>query len=102
MVVAMYKSYSSKDAFWDDFSQPAVEGGDLRGPRFVWADIVPKARDLQFAADSLEVEAAKLEYGDAFTKMFSYKSAGQQREYSTPAKVAKRYRAMKGRPALWD
>ena len=101
-MVAIYKTYSSPDAFWDDFSKPANGNGCVRGPRLAWSSIVHKARNIRDKADVEMEKAARAEYTLDFDEVFAYRVGGSVRVLLTPAKIAARYRALRNKPAPWD
>jgi hypothetical protein len=70
--------------------------------RLCWTEIVKKARGLRQSLDQKHAELAKEEYKDCFYEKFSYRIGCKTELYSSPLKIARKYRQLRGIKSIFD
>jgi hypothetical protein len=105
LFVSAVKSYGRMEDFWLRHSDPTGDNGN--GPRKDWSwtkilQALKRRRQQVDEADTLQVRLAFDGKDDELKAHFSYRKGNKLVPLKAQSQIARRFRAMKGRPRFWD
>jgi len=77
----------TEEGFWQKYSSPD-------GMHMAYTTICKMMKQERIAADRIDAERAKEEYGDRFCAVFEYRRGGERHVMNKPATIAKHYRSL--------
>ncbi|KAF8258446.1 hypothetical protein EI94DRAFT_1754671 [Lactarius quietus] len=77
----------TEEGFWQKYSSPD-------GMHMAYSTICKMMKQERIAADRIDAERAKEEYGDRFCAVFEYRRGGERHVMNKPATIAKHYRSL--------
>jgi hypothetical protein len=85
-VVERYRE-GSKEEFWAEFQ-------DAKGRYLSFTAIVSRLKEERVEENGRVAKRARLEYGDTFTSVFSYRKGSHYITMTDPTRIANKYRAL--------
>jgi hypothetical protein len=85
-VVERYRE-GSKDAFWAQFQ-------DEKGKVLTFTAIVARLKEERIGENERIAKRARLEYGDAFASVFSYRKGSHHHVMTDSVRIANKYRML--------
>lgn len=89
--------------FWLPHSDPT--GDDGNGPRqnWCWTKVLKALKRQKKQVDKVDSQKSKIAYdSDEWNTEFSYRKGSKLIPLKADAQIARRFRALEGRPRFWD
>jgi hypothetical protein len=87
VVVERYRE-GTKEDFWDEFR-------DAKGRNLSFTGIISRLKQERVEENEHIAKRARLEYGDAFTSLFSYRKGARRITMTDPTRIANKYRVLR-------